>query len=245
MSLIVQDLSKSFAEKSVLRDISFEFEDGKIYALLGRNGAGKTTFFNCLIGNLSCEKGRFFLKAKEAESVDLREEDVALVESAPEVPSFLTGWEFIRFLLAAQGLSAADFMARYGLNGSDLAALFEHIGLDETDRHKLIKDYSHGMKSKLLLLANLLLDTPVLLLDEPLSSVDVLAAEEMKAILRQHKAQRVTILSTHIMDLALSLCDEVVLLQNGQLRLVPRGGQDDAVYRETLIQALRGEVDHA
>ena len=61
MELVIEDLSKSFGEKQVLQNISFTFSSGKIYGLLGRNGAGKTTFFNCLNGDIKRDSGKFYL----------------------------------------------------------------------------------------------------------------------------------------------------------------------------------------
>ena len=62
MKLIVKNLKKSFEEKEVLKDINFEFEKGKIYGLLGRNGAGKTTFFNCLNEDIDIDTGEFYIE---------------------------------------------------------------------------------------------------------------------------------------------------------------------------------------
>ena len=62
MKFVIEHLSKRFEEKEVLRDITFTFEDGKIYGLLGRNGAGKTTLFNCLNRDIKTDSGSFFLE---------------------------------------------------------------------------------------------------------------------------------------------------------------------------------------
>ena len=86
------------------------------------------------------------------------------------------------------------------------------------DRDKLLKDYSHGMKNKMQMLVNIIAQPNILLLDEPLTSLDVVVAEEMKNLLRSLKDGRITIFSTHILDLALDLCDEIVLLSHGSWR---------------------------
>ena len=243
MKLRIQNLNKSFGSKEVLRALSFCFESGRIYALLGRNGAGKTTLFNCLFRNLEFSSGSFSLRTDDGTEKPLDEQQIAFVESMPEVPNFLTGREYIEFLLDVQKLDPDRFLSGLGLGGRGMEGLFDLISLSLEDQYKLAKDYSHGMKSKLLLLANLLLQQPVMLLDEPLSSVDVVAAEEIKDILKRDKTQRITIISTHLMDLALSLCDEVVLLREGQLIAVPRGDLDTQAYQDCLLAALKGEDD--
>ena len=109
------------------------------------------------------------------------------------------------------------------------------------DRDKLLKDYSHGMKNKMQMLVNLIAEPTLFLLDEPLTSLDVVVAEEMKALLRHQKAGRVTIFSTHLMDLALDLCDEIVLLSHGVLSRVDKADLDEEGFKEKIIAALQAE----
>ena len=78
-----------------------------------------------------------------------------------------------------------------------------------------------------------------MLLDEPLTSLDVVVAEEMKQLMRTFKQGRVTIFSTHIMDLALDLCDEIVLLSHGELEAVEKANLDNYEFKNKIIAALR------
>ena len=106
-------------------------------------------------------------------------------------------------------------------------------------RDKLLKDYSHGMKNKMQMLVNIIAKPNILLLDEPLTSLDVVVAEEMKQILRGLKKDRIIIVSTHIMDLALDLCDEIVLLNHGVLTEVDKTDMDSQEFKEKILAALR------
>ena len=101
-------------------------------------------------------------------------------------------------------------------NPKPIDAYFDDMRIAPEDRDKLLKDYSHGMKNKMQMLVNIIAEPNVLLLDEPLTSLDVVVAEEMKQLLRALKTGRVTIFSTHLMDLALDLCDEIVLLMTSR-----------------------------
>ena len=92
MKLKVEHLSKNFETKEVLKDIHFTFEEGKIYGLLGRNGSGKTTFFNCLNKDIPFESGTFTLIEDESRPLELS--DIGYVLSTPNVPEFLTAREF-------------------------------------------------------------------------------------------------------------------------------------------------------
>ena len=116
---------------------------------------------------------------------------------------------------------------------------FEYMGIETEDRDRLLKNYSHGMKNKMQMLVNIISKPNVLLLDEPLTSLDVVVAEEMKQLLRNLKEGRVIIVSTHIMDLALDLCDEIVLLSHGELERVDKEELDNREFKEKIIAALR------
>lgn len=232
MRFVIEHLKKSFENKEVLRDISFTFESGKIYGLLGRNGAGKTTLFNCLNRDLRTDGGTFFLE-EQGERRDVRAEDIGYVLSTPEVPEFLTAREFLQFFIDINGSSE-------GAN-RPIDDYFDVMSISQDDRDKLLKDYSHGMKNKMQMLIHLIAQPNILLLDEPLTSLDVVVAEEMKQLLRSLKRDRITIFSTHILDLALDLCDEIILLHNGELEIVDQSNLDNAKFKGKIIDALREE----
>lgn len=230
MNFKIENLSKSFNKKQVLTDVSFTFESGRIYGLLGRNGAGKTTLFNCLNKDMKTDGGSFFIE-ENLKSRELTPDDIGYVLSTPTVPEFLTGREFLKFFL--------DIHQKNLKNVKTIDEYFEFMSIGEEDRDKLLKDYSHGMKNKMQMLINIIAEPNILLLDEPLTSLDVVVAEEMKELLRSVKKDRIIIFSTHIMDLALDLCDEIVLLHNGELELVDKENLGSADFKEKIIAALR------
>ncbi len=235
MKFIIEHLSKSFEKKQVLRDIDFTFENGKIYGLLGRNGAGKTTLFNCLNGDIKFDAGHFFF-SEDGVSREAIPDDIGYVLSTPTVPEFMTGREFLKFFLDIHEKTIADVKTP--------DEYFDLMSIHPEDRDKLLKDYSHGMKNKMQMLISIISKPNLLLLDEPLTSLDVVVAEEMKQLLRSLKADRITIFSTHILDLALDLCDEIVLLNHGELELVDKSNLDSGEFKDRIIAALR-EDDNA
>ena len=113
---------------------------------------------------------------------------------------------------------------------------FDYMSIAYEDRDKLLKDYSQGMKNKMQMLINIIAQPDILLLDEPLTSLDVVVAEEMKQLMRTFKQGRVTIFSTHIMDLALDLCDEIVLLSHGELEAVEKANLDNYGLKIRLLR---------
>ncbi len=233
MQFVIAHLSKRFEKKEVLRDIDFTFEEGKIYGLLGRNGAGKTTLFNCLNRDLKADSGNIYMEDESGVRRAVTAEDIGYVLSTPTVPEFLTGREFLKFFM--------DINEKSIKNPKSIDAYFEDMRIAPEDRDKLLKDYSHGMKNKMQMLINIIAQPKVLLLDEPLTSLDVVVAEEMKQLLRSLKQDRITIFSTHIMDLALDLCDEIVLLSHGELEVVEKTDLDSREFKDKIIAALREE----
>lgn len=231
MKFVIEHLSKSFEKKEVLRDIDFTFDEGKIYGLLGRNGAGKTTLFNCLNRDLKADSGNFYIEDENGVRREVSAEDIGYVLSTPTVPEFLTGREFLKFFM--------DINEKSIKNPKSIDEYFDYMSIEPEDRDKLLKDYSHGMKNKMQMLVNLIAQPYILLLDEPLTSLDVVVAEEMKQILRSLKDGRITIFSTHILDLALDLCDEIVLLSHGKLESVEKSDLDNQEFKEKIIAALR------
>lgn len=231
MKLVIKNLKKNFEKKEVLKGIDFEFEKGKIYGLLGRNGAGKTTFFNCINEDMDVDSGEFYLKEEEVRKVEA--EDIGYVLSIPNVPEFLTGREFLKFFIEINQhkMKTKKSMEEY----------FDFMRIEQEDRDKLLKDYSHGMKNKMQMLVNIIASPNILLLDEPLTSFDVVVAEEMKAMLRSIKKNHIIIFSTHIMELALDLCDEIVILNKGVLEKIEKSDLDNKHFKEKIMEALREE----
>ena len=231
MKLVVKNLKKNFEKKEVLKDINFEFEKGKIYGLLGRNGAGKTTFFNCLNEDLAIDSGNFFIEDKDIKKITA--EDIGYVLSTPNVPEFLTAREFLKFFIEIN----KDRIK----NEKSIDEYFEFMKIEKEDRDKLLKDYSHGMKNKMQMLVNIIANPSILLFDEPLTSLDIVVQEEMKQMLKSIKKDHIIIFSTHIMELALDLCDEIVILNKGVLEKIDKNNLDNGKFKDKIIEALKEE----
>ena len=232
MKLVIKHLKKNFDKKEVLKDINFEFEKGKIYGLLGRNGAGKTTLFNCINEDLDVDSGEFYLVDNNNKNI-IKPEDIGYVLSTPNVPEFLTGREFLKFFIEIN----QDRIK----NVKSTDEYFDFMKIDEEDRDKLLKDYSHGMKNKMQMLVNIIADPNVLLFDEPLTSLDIVVQEEMKQMLREIKKDHIIIFSTHIMELALDLCDDIVILNKGVLEEVNKENLDNKQFKNKIMEALKEE----
>ena len=234
MELKIEKLVKSFEEKSVIKGAEYSFEKGKIYGLLGRNGAGKTTLFNCISGEMDFDSGKIYIQDEENnESMDY--EKIGYVYSTPILPEFLTGYEFIKFF--------TDINKKKIKNIKTPEEYADMVCLERSDLDKLIKGYSHGMKNKMQMLATIIASPDIILLDEPLTSLDVVAGHEMKEMLMDMKKDPNIIFSTHILQLAKDLCDEIVLLHGGKLSGVAEEIYHSADFEEKLMQMLSSNED--
>lgn len=230
MKLEVKNLSKSYGDNKVLAEVNFEFESGKIYGLIGRNGAGKTTFFNCLNQDIDMDSGKILLEDDFGINL-LNTKDIGYVLATPLVPEFLTAREFLSFFMEINKERLDPSMS--------IDDYFSLVKIDKEDQHKLLKDYSHGMKNKMQMLINLISNPKVILLDEPLTSLDIVVQDDMKKLLRKYKEDHIIIFSTHILELALDLCDKIVIINNKKLELVEKNNLNAKKYKDKIIEALK------
>ena len=233
MKLIINNLSKSYGLNNVLNGINFEFESGKIYGLIGKNGVGKTTFFNCLNGMTQRNCGDVILIKDDNHSQPLSQSDVGFIESTPVLPEFLTGREFIQFLIDIQEDKEKLLIDE----------LFDIVDLNIKDQEKLIKTYSHGMKNKIQILTLFICNAPVVFLDEPLTSLDVVVASDIKKIILKMKKDHIIIFSTHILQLATDLCDELIILNDKKLTLLDHKMLYDKNFETKIIKSLKDDED--
>ena len=236
MEFVISHLVKNYGSKQVLKDIDFVFEEGKIYGLLGRNGSGKTTFFNCVNGDIDFNSGSFFFRENKnsQETIPLKPDDIGYLVSTPTVPEFMTGREFLKFFIEVHEEITPD---------KTIDEYFDYMMIPDDDRDRLLKDYSHGTKNKMQMLVNIIAKPRLMLLDEPLTSLDVIVAEEMKNVIRSQKDGRITVFSTHLLDVAVDLCDEIVLLNHGKLEPIDKSNLGNSDFKDKIIAALRDEED--
>ena len=233
MKLLIENLTKTYGQKEVLKEIDFEFEEGKIYGLIGRNGSGKTTFFNCLNEDVEVDKGKMYIENDYGKR-RLHTSDIGYVISTPVVPEFLTAKEFLEFFIDINKDKIKDLKT--------VDEYFDMVSIDKEDQDKLLKEYSHGMKNKMQMLVNIIKKPNILLLDEPLTSLDVVVQHEMKQLLKDIKKDCICIFSTHILEIAMDLCDYIVILNNKTLELIPKGKLNTKSYKEKIIKALKEEI---
>ena len=240
MKLVIKNLTKKYDDKLVLDEVNYEFKEGVITSVLGRNGAGKTTLFNVLYDEIDFDSGEFYLenegsteKLQEGSTEKLQKEDIGMLFSENFLPEFLTGYEYIKFYLDINSPNDIKTVEDY----------MEMMEFSKKDQNRLIKDYSHGMKSKISLITLFISRPKVLLLDEPLTSLDVVISTQIKTLLMELKSQgRIIVLSTHMLDLAKQMSEEIVLLHHKKLQKLDLDKNDDK-FDADLYDILKDESD--
>jgi ABC-2 type transport system ATP-binding protein len=236
-------LTKRFGAKPAVEDLVLDIPPGEIFGFLGPNGAGKTTTIKMLTGLLQPTAGRALVGGH-----DLQREPVAakaLIGYVPDEPLLytrLTAREFLRFIADVYAVEPATAERR----SLELFKLFE---LDER-ADDLIESFSHGMRQKTALIAALLHDPRLLVLDEPTVGLDPRSARMIKNILRRLAERGAAVfMSTHILEIAERMCDRVGIIQGGRLiavgtmaELRQSGGEQSL---EDIFMALTGGDDYA
>ena len=201
--LEIRNLTKKYDKNEVLKNINYEFKKGKIYGIIGRNGVGKTTLLEC-IANKEKYEGKILLDNKKFTS--------SYVTSTPVVPDFLTVNEFMKFFL--------DKNPEEVLNSLDIKT---------EDRNKLLKECSLGTKSKVQLYVNLNTKSEVILLDEPFTNIDLVSSKKFEEMIIEKKKNSIIIVSSHKIDVIKNLCDEVLILENKDIKLIEKDKIGDKI----------------
>lgn len=189
----IKNLSKKYGRNSVLNDINIDFEEGKVYGIVGENGAGKTTFFNCLSG-IENYNGNII-------SISNLKDTIGFLQTEFYFFPKITGREYIQLILNAREVSVKDI---------DKRNIFD-LPLD-----KYAINYSTGMKKKLALTAILLQKNKVFIFDEPFNGVDIQSNIVITEIIHQlKKLNKLVIISSHIFSTLATTCDEIHVLEKG------------------------------
>jgi len=209
-AIFVHDLVVRRSETKVLKEISFTVEPGSVYALLGGNGAGKSTTLLTLLGFLSPDSGKAEVLDIDVNTdvTRLRQQIAYLPEAATLYPH-LNAYENLEYFLDLAGKTTQK---------PELDKVLDEVGLQADARSRHMDNYSKGMRQKVAIALAILRETPVLLLDEPTSGLDPIAIDEFNALVRKLASQGKTILMvTHDVYGACQVADRIGLLRSGQI----------------------------
>jgi len=204
IALEVKNITKIINEETILNNISFKLSEGRITALLGPNGSGKTTILKILSKLINYDSGDIVLK----NGLNYDRKNIMMVFDEPILYEELTGIEHLNFNIELYNIKITR------------AEKLKYIALFQLELfiEKAIYTYSFGTKKKLQLLCTLINNPSILLLDEYISGLDPLSLYNIKCILKDYVSKGNTVLLvTHMLDVAEKFCDDIILLTNGNV----------------------------
>ena len=214
--LEVKNITKSYDDRKILNDISFNVGSGEIVTILGKNGAGKTTILNLILKMIKCDSGEIIFDGKNIYSLKNKEyfkNISAVLESSMNVYNYLTGMENIEYF---SGLSNINLSKKENI---DLVYKYAKLFKLENDLDKKIDSYSRGMKQKLAIIIALVVKPKLLILDEPTLGLDIQSKWTMIDFLKKVVKENniALILTTHQIDVVEKLNSRVILLRDGKI----------------------------
>ena len=228
IGIVIKNLTKKYGDYLAVDNISIEVNRGEIFGFLGPNGAGKTTTIKILAGLLKADQGEIIINGydiiKDTEKCKFT---TGYIPDRPFIYEKLTGNEFLRFIASLYNLPEKIF----NKNVDNLLKLFDLV---EWQDH-LIESYSHGMRQKLIMTSIFMLETPTIIVDEPMVGLDPKSAKIVKELFKNHSSNGGSIfLSTHSLEIAEELCNEIAIILNGKIRII--GNMDD-LRKEAHLQS--------
>lgn len=224
-------LSESFS----LGPLNHEFSGGSLCAVIGPNGAGKSSLFRLLTGTDDASEGEVLFGDARVHSHDYHHKRrLGYLPQPLEIPLWVSGWDVLHYIAALRDVPEAKKRVK-GL--IDLWQISSY-------QHRPLVGCSYGMRKRVALALAQLGDPPVMILDEPLSGLDVLHIASLRAQLRRRRDLGLcTIVSTHILSFACEEATEVVLMKVGKMQTLPRWPQWSYDERQRHLENFLMDTD--
>ena len=203
-----QNLYKSFGKKQILKDVSFEIDEGDILAFIGPNGSGKTTTIKLILGLQSIDKGKVTINGFDVKKDFVKSiEKVGAIVESPDTYMYLTGWQNLK-LTANLYKDVSD---------EKIKEIVKLVELEERINDKVSK-YSLGMRQRLGIARALINEPNVLILDEPTNGLDPEGIKDLRNLLKKLAKEGLGILiSSHNLAELESFCNKVLIIDNGTI----------------------------
>lgn len=215
----IKGVTKKYGEKKALDNVSFDVNTGEIFAFIGHNGAGKTTLIKSICGIIDFDDGKILINGKSIKDDPITcKKMMAYVPDDPELYEDMKAISYINFVCDMYDVPVET-------REQSIRHYAEMFGMEQ-ELGNIIKSFSHGMKQKIALIAALVHEPKVLIMDEPFVGLDPKAIFDMKEVMRDLVKNGGTIFfSTHILDMAEKLCDRLAIVKSG--KIVKVGGMKE------------------
>lgn len=238
----IKNLTKAYGNSEIpaVNDVSISLKSGEIYGFLGSNGAGKSTTIKCLVGIHPFQHGDILINGVSIKTNPLEaKKQIGYVSDNHAVFERLTGREYVNHIANLYKISPEEMQERC----DNLLKIFKLE--DAFDRP--IKSYSHGMKQKITVIAALVHNPKLWVLDEPLTGLDPQSAYQLKKVMKQHAAAGNTVFfSSHILDVVENLCDRCCIIEKGDLKGVYdlKELKEEGKSLEKIFMQMTGEIEN-
>lgn len=207
----IKNVTKIYSNNvKAVDNLNLTVNDGEIVGFIGPNGAGKTTALKMLTGILEPTTGEIYINKYNIEEESLKaKQEIGYISDNPDMFLRLKGIEFLNLIADIYKVDTKTRQKRI----KDLAKTFEL----EDALNDQMQNYSHGMRQKMMVMAALIHNPSVWILDEPLIGLDPKSAFALKKMMRQHAdAKNSVLFSTHVLEVAEKLCDKIIVINHGK-----------------------------
>ncbi len=236
----IEELTKVYNGKVTAVDhISFSVNDGEIVGFIGPNGAGKTTTIKMLTGIMRADRGTIQINGIDIAKKPLEAKQIiGYISDNPDIFLKLTGLEYINLVADIYKIEQKERLER-------ISYYAKQFGMEQSLGERM-SSYSHGMRQKIMIVAALVHNPKVWILDEPMVGLDPQAAYNLKQMMRKHADKGNSVLfSTHVLEVAEKLCDKVIVISHGKIQysgtLESLKQQYDDEDLEQIILEITGE----
>jgi ABC-2 type transport system ATP-binding protein len=228
MSIVIENLTKSYGSQKALDGVSLEIKSGQITGLLGPNGAGKSTLMKIITGSVIPDAGSVMVNGVDVLKEPLKVQRVLgyLPEHNPQYLELYIK-EYLEYVASV-----------YKVDKSRVSQVIDMVVLGP-EQHKKIGALSKGYRQRVGLAAALIPDPEILILDEPTTGLDPAQLVEIRALLREVAQEKTVLFSTHIMQEVVELCSKCVFLKSGRLQRVLE--QDDIAKGPKHLEEIFGK----
>lgn len=209
-TISIKDLYKAYGNKEVLKGINLEVYEGELFGFIGRNGIGKSTTIDCMIGSKKFDHGEIYINDWDIVTNPIEAKySFGYCASEPICYDEMKGYDFLEFIASIYGVTEGDFK-------TNADYLCKRLNFNPEDLNNQISNYSHGMKQKLCLIASLLHSPKIWILDEPTVGLDIMTVEELKKMMREYANHGNTVfITSHNIELVAKICDRVAIVNDG------------------------------